>query len=86
MNKYPPELKWSSFGYYAFGESDLLITPDPVYLAMGNTPEERQRMYLDIADFILDHDKNKVPREELILNLSGPRYLLARYGNIVGIN
>lgn len=84
MNKYPPELKWSSFGYYAFGEPNDLITPDPIYLAMGETNQERQRKFLELVDFVLAHDSNTVPREDLVLSISGPYYVAKRFEEITG--
>lgn len=37
--------RWSSFQYYAYGISDLLLRPNPLYLGLAPTPKERQRAY-----------------------------------------
>lgn len=59
---HPKDYKSSSFRYYAYGIKDPLITPAPCYLALGNTPEERQKIYLKMVEEILKNDwKEKKP-------------------------
>lgn len=50
---HPKEYRWSSYKYYAHGKSDPLITPAPSYLALGNTPVERQTAYQNMVNAIL---------------------------------
>ena len=38
---------WSSYNFYAKGESDDIITENPMYKYMGRTPDERQHRYRD---------------------------------------
>jgi putative transposase len=45
----PGDYKWSSFRANAIGESLPWLTPHPVYLALGSTPEERQAAYRAIC-------------------------------------
>jgi putative transposase len=52
---HPRDNEWSSYRHYAYGEEDPLITPSPSYLALGNTPEERQREYRAIVEALVEH-------------------------------
>lgn len=38
---------WSSYTYYAHGESNPLITENPLYQELGGIPKERQARYRD---------------------------------------
>jgi putative transposase len=38
----PEEHEWSSYRHHAFGASDSLIAPHPLYDALGDTPSRRQ--------------------------------------------
>lgn len=40
------QFKWSSYPFYAFGKKDPLITPNPMYLALANTPQKRKKLYI----------------------------------------
>ena len=37
--------KWSSYLYYAYGLKNDIITANPMYVALENTPIERQKIY-----------------------------------------
>jgi putative transposase len=39
------DFRWSSFRANAFGHPDPVITPHPLYCALGRSPEERQTVY-----------------------------------------
>lgn len=54
---HPRKNDWSSYRYYAYGEPDPLIIPSPSYLALGNTPQERQEEYRAIVQSLLEHRK-----------------------------
>jgi putative transposase len=41
----PGEYRWSSYPANALGESDELLTPHPVWLALGNNPTGRCQAY-----------------------------------------
>jgi putative transposase len=41
----PAEYPWSSYRYYAFGEEDPLVSPDPLYIQLGDEPSHRQVRY-----------------------------------------
>jgi putative transposase len=45
MEDYP----WSSYRYYAFGETDPLVDEDPYYEGLGSDPENRQRNYREFV-------------------------------------
>jgi len=40
---------WSSYGHYAGLRSDKLVTPHPLFWALGNTPFAREAMYAGIV-------------------------------------
>ncbi len=52
---HPRQNDWSSYGYYAYGREDLLITPSPSYLALGRTPLERRQEYRAIVEALIAH-------------------------------
>lgn len=41
----PADYPWSSYRFYAMGEKNPLITPDPGYLSFGSIPAQRMRLY-----------------------------------------
>ena len=55
VNK-PEDYAYSSYHYYAFGQSDLLVTESPVYAGLGRTPEERQLAYRIYATVARDYE------------------------------
>ena len=44
----PLAWRWSSHRANALGEDDPLISPHPVYYALGRSPQERQAVYRDL--------------------------------------
>ena len=46
----PQDYRWSSFGSNALGHEDALVTPHPLYYALGRSPDARRRAY---ARFVL---------------------------------
>ncbi len=56
---HPSEYRHSSFAYYAFGHADPLIDPAPSYLALGNSPEERQRIYREKVTEVMGDQRHK---------------------------
>ena len=50
---HPSRYRWSSHRFYAYGEKNEytdMLTPPPAYLALGETPEARQRKYRSLVD------------------------------------
>ena len=41
----PADYQWSSYRHHAYGETDPMVTPHPLYLALGADPIERQAAY-----------------------------------------
>lgn len=41
----PAEYRWSSYRANALGRRDVVVTPHPLFLALGNTDTERQAAY-----------------------------------------
>lgn len=74
---HPGEYRWSSYGYYAHGKSDPLITPSPSYLALGNTESERRREYKAIVAGLMER------RRELNIShtyfIGDPDWVIKKY-------
>ena len=47
----PEGYPFSSYRYYAFGNKNALVTPDPLYEALSHNEESRRRLY---AEFVID--------------------------------
>jgi putative transposase len=45
MVKHPGDYPWSSFAFNALGKDDVLLTPHPLYNALGDNPEKRHSSY-----------------------------------------
>ncbi|HEV8095925.1 MAG TPA: transposase [Burkholderiales bacterium] len=45
----PADYRWSSFRANALGHDDPIVTPHPLYYALGRSPETRRRAY---ANFV----------------------------------
>jgi len=56
------EYRWSSYRVHAFGERQDWLTPHPVYLALGRTPQERQTAYRALCDAQLPGDELALQR------------------------
>ena len=52
---HPRENDWSSYGYYAYGDEDPLITPSPSYLALSRDAVKRRREYRAIVEALIKH-------------------------------
>jgi putative transposase len=50
----PAAYAWSSFGFNGHGARDAVLTPHPVYLALGATNAERQQAYRSVFAGPLD--------------------------------
>ena len=57
--KHPKNYKWTSYHYYAFGKDDPLITPAPTYLGLGRDDEERQRIYTEMVEDLIEDGLKK---------------------------
>ena len=40
------EYHWSSYNFYAKGQKDDIITPNPLYESFGTTPQQRRQEYI----------------------------------------
>ena len=52
--EHPADYPWSSYRRHALGAGDGLVTDHPIYLALGATPEGRQRAYRELFRDALD--------------------------------
>jgi putative transposase len=51
MVDHPGDYRFSSYAFYAQGKADSLVTPNPAYLDLSNSPLLRQKQY---ANFVID--------------------------------
>jgi putative transposase len=65
MVSHPGEYKWSSYGTNAQGRADALLSPHPLYTALGTTAAERQHAYRELFRHHLDNDLLHEIREAL---------------------
>jgi putative transposase len=54
LASHPARYPWSSHRFYAYGNEDDLVTPHPVVLALGTTPERRHLAYRALFDHDLE--------------------------------
>lgn len=52
----PGEYPYSSFGHNALGRPDSVLTPHPVYIALGANATERRKAYMQLFQDQLDPD------------------------------
>jgi len=84
----PSEYRWSSFRANACGGVDRLITPHPIYDAMGDSTDARQMAYRDLFGSAVPEDmcpKSETPRRtrgHSQIRLSGARYRFSPAGHI----
>lgn len=50
MVSHPSDYPWSSYAFNALGKDNSVLTPDPLYLALGNDADERQAGYRALFD------------------------------------
>ncbi len=51
--------KYSSYHYYAYGKNvqcGKILTQPPAYIALGKTPEQRQKKYRQLCDLYLKQE------------------------------
>lgn len=73
------EYRWSSYPVYAEGKSDRLIDPDPAYLGLGSTFQERSKAYRDYLEVTRPYEQlldkslkiGDVPRRDTLQTLAG---------------
>jgi len=56
MVNHAGEYKWSSYGANAQGRADVLLTPHPLYTALGENAAIRQQAYRELFRHHLDND------------------------------
>jgi len=54
MVEHPADYRWSSYHSNGLGEYEPVLTPHPIYLALGNTNQERQAAYQALFDDQMD--------------------------------
>ena len=41
------DYKWSSYNFYALGQSDPVVTPNPLYMELAGLPQKREKLYIE---------------------------------------
>jgi len=66
----PEESRWSSYRFHALGEASDWLTPHPMYLRLGSTPQERQMAYRALCSRPLTddelHQQRHPPRRRIV--------------------
>ena len=74
MVVHPGDYRWSSYASNAQGEADLLLSPHPLYVALGRTAAQRQAAYRELfrnhMDNELLHEIREAVNQELVLGRS----------------
>ncbi len=65
MVEHPGEYRWSSYRANALGETDVLLKPHPLDLALGASPQVRQTTYRALFDTDVDEHSLSAIRESL---------------------
>ncbi len=83
----PSEWRWSSYRAHALGTDDPVLDLHELYLALGNTPEERQANYQEmVAERIMEKGLQREPVYTSGVILGGRTFvesLLEEYSKIV---
>ena len=79
---HPRKYGYTSYHYYAYGEEDPLIDPSPAYLAMGNTPKERQRAYQHMVEGILATEGFVKRNYSSVPFIGDPKWVKEKYENL----
>lgn len=53
----PEDYRWSSCRFYSTGREDGLLTPHPLYLGLGETPQDRQQAWRSICGCSIPESK-----------------------------
>ncbi|MBI2342095.1 MAG: hypothetical protein HYU98_05125 [Deltaproteobacteria bacterium] len=78
--RHPRQNKWSSYCYYAYGRKDPLITPAPSYLGLSESDENRQKIYREMVNAVLNNPED--------LNIShtyfvgNPEWVIGKYNEL----
>ena len=82
MVVHPKDNRFSSYNYYAYGKDDLLITPAPSYIELGNTPKERQKSYRELVEIVLQNDwRDKKPYSSMLF-IGDPEWVKVKVENL----
>jgi putative transposase len=66
----PANYRWTSYRTHALGQPNAIITPHPLYQALGTTDDQRQNVYRELFRAQLDNEAINDIR--LALNQSQP--------------
>lgn len=85
MVQRPEHYFWSSYGCNALGRSSDLITPEPVYLALGENDADRQMNYRALFSGVLAEEelcsiRSSLQQCSLLGSASAQKYVAAKYG------
>ena len=80
--KCPDAWKYTSYSFYAYGESNPLIDPPKIYLDLGFTPKERQETYRHMAEAILAKASSDHELHFLKSMVGDPFFVIGNSGRI----
>ena len=76
----PTQNTMSSYAFYAEGRKDPLITPPPVYLQLGTSPQERQMAYRAmVLDILVSAPRKKNGQYTTQLFVGDPHWVKNKY-------
>lgn len=89
MVKHPDEYSWSSYRRNAMGYDIKLLTPHPLYLALGQDDQGRQKAYQTlfgshITDSAVDEIRSAINKSNVLGNAHFKRNLEERFGQCIG--
>jgi REP-associated tyrosine transposase len=77
--RHPKEYQFSSYGYYAYGKEDLLLDPPETYLALGKTPEARQKAYREMVEFVIKKDGDRKRDYSRTYFIGNPHWVVRKH-------
>ncbi len=82
MVNHPRKYGWTSYHYYAHGEEDPLIDPAPSYLALGNSPKERQLNYCKMVEGVLISEGLLKKNYSTVAFIGDPKWVKEKYDKL----
>jgi len=72
----PSQNDWSSYRYYAYGIDDPLITQSPTYKSLGRTAKERQMVYREMVESLMESRDINISS---VLFIGNPSWVMEKY-------
>lgn len=85
MVAHPKEYLFTSYHYYAHGCDDPLLDPSPSYLALGQTPRQRQRAYREMVGHVLISEGFAKKNYSAVCFIGEPEWVVQKYQELQAI-